>query len=168
MYKIDKIDLQIIDLLMEDGRMSCSEIARRIGSISERAVRYRINRMVEDHLVQITAITNPKAAGYAVIADVWLQVEADCIQEVAQKMSRFEQISYVAYAIGETDVSIQVIAHNNEEVYQFVTEVVGKTPGIIKTTTSIVPEVLKDVYHWRIPHIAVSSGDGKNDVKTSL
>ena len=154
MYKTDKIDLQIIDFLMVDGRMPCAEIARRIGGISERAVRYRINRMVEEKLIQITAITDPKCAGFSVVADVWLQVEADMIREVARKMAEYANISYVAYAIGETDVSIQVIAHNNEEVYEFVTEVVRKTPGVIKTTTSIVPEILKDVYQWRIPHVA--------------
>jgi hypothetical protein len=29
--------------------------------------------------------------------------------------------------------------------------VIGKIPGVRKTTTSIVPLVLKDVYQWRIP-----------------
>ena len=74
MYKTDKIDLQIIDFLMVDGRMPCAEIARRIVGVSERAVRYRINRMVEEKLIQITAITDPKCAGFSVVADVWLQV----------------------------------------------------------------------------------------------
>jgi DNA-binding Lrp family transcriptional regulator len=60
-------------------------------------------------------------------------------------------VSYVAYAIGETDVSVQLIARSNEEVYRFVTQVIGKTPGVRKTVTSIVPSVLKDVYQWSIP-----------------
>jgi len=29
--------------------------------------------------------------------------------------------------------------------------VVRKVPGVRKTTTSIVPLVLKDVYQWRVP-----------------
>jgi DNA-binding Lrp family transcriptional regulator len=44
MVKIDAIDKYISDLLIEDGRMTCSKIAKRIGGVSERAVRYRINR----------------------------------------------------------------------------------------------------------------------------
>jgi hypothetical protein len=32
-----------------------------------------------------------------------------------------------------------------------VTEVVRKVPGVRKTTTSIVPIILKDVYQWRVP-----------------
>ena len=32
MYEIDKIDYNIVSLLMEDGRMSASEVARRIAA----------------------------------------------------------------------------------------------------------------------------------------
>lgn len=151
MYEIDEMDLKIIQLLMEDGRMSASEIARRVGGISERAVRYRIERMVEAEVVQIGAVINPKALGYTVVADVWLEVESDSILEVAKKMSELELVSYVACAIGETDVSVQVLGRDTAEVYRYVTEVIGKAQGVRKTTTSIVPLVIKDVNQWRVP-----------------
>jgi Lrp/AsnC family transcriptional regulator for asnA, asnC and gidA len=151
MYKIDNIDLKIINLLMEDGRMHAAEVARQIGNISERAVRYRIDRMLQNEIFQITAVVNPRAVGMSVVADVWLECDADAIMEVARKMAGYENISYVACSIGETDVSIQVLARDTAEVYRFVTEVIGKVPGVRKTTTSIVPVVLKDVYQWRIP-----------------
>lgn len=156
MYEIDEIDLRIVNLLMEDGRMPASEIARVLGGISERVVRYRIERMVAENLVCISAIVNPKMFGYSIIADVWLEVEADSILEVARKVTEFECVSYVACAIGESDVSIQVFARDNVEVYRFVTEVIGKIPGVRKTTTSIVPIVLKDVYQWHVPASTVS------------
>jgi Lrp/AsnC family transcriptional regulator, regulator for asnA, asnC and gidA len=151
MYKIDKTDLQIINLLMDDGRVHAAEIARQIGNISERAVRYRIERMIENNVMRISAVVNPKAVGLSVIADVWLECDADSIVEVARRMAELENISYVACAIGETDVSVQIVAHDTAEAYRFVTEVIGKVPGVRKTTTSIVPLVLKDVYQWRIP-----------------
>jgi len=151
MSKIDKKDLEIVSLLMEDGRMPASEIAKRIGHVSERVVRYRIERLVQDGVISISAIPKPRKVGYAVIADVLIQVEPGLIIEVAEKFKGLECVSYVACAIGETDVSIQVVARDNAEVYRFVTEVIGKTPGVRKTTTSIVPLVLKDVYQWRIP-----------------
>jgi Lrp/AsnC family transcriptional regulator for asnA, asnC and gidA len=155
MYKIDNIDYKIINLLMEDGRIHAAEIARRIGNISERAVRYRIDRMIDNQIIQITAVVNPKAIGMGVVADVWLLCDSDSIQDVAHKMAEFENVSYVACSIGETDVSIQILARDTAEVYRFVTEVIGKVSGVRKTTTSIVPLVLKDVYQWRIPPNAV-------------
>jgi len=151
MYKIDNIDLEIVSLLMEDGRIHAAQIARHIGNISERAVRYRIDRMIENSVIRISAIVNPKGVGMNVVADVWLEVESDSILEVAKKAAEFENVSYVACSIGETDVSIQVQGRDTTEVYRFVTEVIGKIPGVRKTTTSIVPLVMKDVYQWRIP-----------------
>lgn len=161
MYKIDNIDLEIVNLLMEDGRMHAAEVARRIGNISERAVRYRIDRMLENNVVRISAIVNPKGVGMNVVADVWLEVESDSILEVAKKMADFENVSYVACSIGETDVSMQVQARDTAEVYRFITEVIGKVPGVRKTTTSIVPMVLKDVYQWRIPSSATDGFLGR-------
>lgn len=151
MYEFDKIDIKIVNVLFEDGRMPASEIARRIGDISERAVRYRINRMVEEQVIQISAVAKPQAFGLTTIADVWLEVESDKILTVAKKMVEFENVSYVACSIGQTDVSIQVVARDTSEIYHFVTEVVRKVPGVRRTTTYIVPIVLKDVYQWRVP-----------------
>ncbi len=157
MYKIDNLDVKIVDLLMEDGRMACSEIARRIGGVTERAIRYRLERLVENRIIAITAVVNPRSIGYLVVADVLLEVEADSIREVAEKMIEYENVSYVAYSIGETDVSVQVISRDPIEVYEFVTRVIGKTAGVRKTTTSIVPQVLKDIYQWRIPGDYINS-----------
>jgi Lrp/AsnC family transcriptional regulator for asnA, asnC and gidA len=157
MYEFDKIDVKIVNLLLDDGRMPASEITRRIGGISERAVRYRIDRMVKDGIVRISAVAKPQAFGLTTIADVWMEVESDKILEVAKKMTAFENVSYVACGIGASDVSIQIVAKDTAEIYQFVTEVVRKVPGVRKTTTSIVPLVLKDVYQWRIPESVVSN-----------
>jgi len=151
MYEIDKIDKKIINILMENGRMPASEIARRIGGVSERAIRYRIEHIVKNGYIQISAITNPKSLGYVVTADVFLEVESGEISNVANTVSEYECVSYVACSIGERDISIQVVGHDTDEVYQFVTNVIGKIPGVRKTTTSIVPLIIKDVYQWRIP-----------------
>jgi len=164
MYKTDETDLQIIELLMEDGRMPAAEIARRTGGTSGRAVRYRIERMVAEKVIQIRPVINPKVFGYTTVADIFLEVETDSIQEVARKATEFDCVSYVACSIGETDVSLQIYARDTTEVYRFVTEVIGKIPSVRKTTTSIVPLVLKDVYEWRLPAREAGPGSAKNKV----
>ncbi|MEN9561784.1 MAG: hypothetical protein RIR73_28 [Chloroflexota bacterium] len=151
MYEFDKTDIKIVNLLLEDGRMSASEMSRRMADISERAVRYRVDRMIEEGVIQISAVVNPEALGFNIKADVWLEVEADAVLEVAKKMASFENVTYVACGIGQNDISIQVVARDTSEIYYFVTEVVRKVPGVRKTTTSIVPIILKDVYQWRVP-----------------
>lgn len=154
MSENDQIDMQIVEFLMEDGRMAAAEIARRIGGgISERVVRYRIERLIQDKVIQIRPIVSPQAFGLTTRADVVLEVDADAIMDVAHKAMAYDCVSYVACSIGETDVSIQVVAKDTAEIYRFVTEVIGKMPGVRKTTTSIVPIVLKDVYQWRMPRV---------------
>lgn len=162
MYEFDRPDIKIVNLLLEDGRMSASEVSRRMGNISERAVRYRIDRMIDEGVIQISAVVSPEALGYNIKADVWLEVESDMILDVAKKMVAFENVTYVACGIGQNDISIQVVAKDTAEIYHFVTEVVRKVPGVRKTTTSIVPIILKDVYQWRVPErIAKQFSDGE-------
>lgn len=151
MYNFDKVDIKIVNLLLEDGRMPASEVARRLGDISERAVRYRIDRMVNEAVIRISAVAKPQAFGLTTIADVWMEVESDRILEVAKQMAEFDNVSYVACGIGQSDVSIQIVAKDTAEIYQFVTEVIRKIPGVRKTTSSIVPLIIKDVYQWRVP-----------------
>ncbi|NTU54860.1 MAG: Lrp/AsnC family transcriptional regulator [Anaerolineales bacterium] len=158
--------MKIVNILLEDGRMPASEIARRIGDISERAVRYRIDRMVDAGIIQISAVAKPQAFGLTTIADIWMEVESDRILEVAKKMAEFDNVSYVACGIGESDVSIQVVAKDTAEIYQFITDVVRKVPGVRKTTTSIVPLIIKDVYQWRVPERVVIEISAKEEASS--
>ncbi len=150
MYDFDRNDVQIVNMLLEDGRMPASEIARRVG-LSERIVRYRIDHMVENGVIQVSAVVNPEAFGLTVRADVWLEVDSDQIMAVARKLAKQDSVTYVACGIGENDISIQLVASDTQEIYHFVTEIVRKIPGVRRTTTSIVPLIIKDVYQWRVP-----------------
>jgi Lrp/AsnC family transcriptional regulator for asnA, asnC and gidA len=161
-HKIDRVDQAIVRLLSEDGRMSSAEIARRIGDVSERSVRYRIDRLIQEGLIQVSAFANPRALGFTVTADIFIEVEPGHVLDVAQTMVEFECVSYVGCSTGDRDISIQVYARDNEELYRFVTEVVGNVPWVRKTSTILLPLVLKDVYDWHIPDSACVNGkEGK-------
>jgi len=160
MGKIDHIDQKIIDLLVVEGDLSCAEIATRIGGISERSVRYRRDRLIQQGIIQIKAIVNPEALGYMVMADVLLTTQAGQDLPVANLLTTFDCIRYVACTIGDNDLRAQIVAHSNAELYNFVIEVLNKVPGVIRTTTVIVPLIFKDSFDWRVPagDIAAESG----------
>ena len=151
MYEFDKDDIRIVNILLGDGRMPASEIARHLGDLSERAIRYRIDKMLSEGVLQVSAIINPAAFGLTVKADVLIEVESDRILAVAKKLTEYENITYVACGIGENDISVQLVAKDTAEIYHFITDVIRKIAGVRKTTTSIVPIVLKDINQWRIP-----------------
>jgi Lrp/AsnC family transcriptional regulator, regulator for asnA, asnC and gidA len=153
--KIDSIDKQIVDLLTEDGRMSCADIARQIGNITERSVRYRLQRLLDEKVVAVSAVVDPRAVGFPVVADVFIEVEPGQIHDLAKKLADYDIVTYVACATGERDISIQVVARNNQELYTFVTEVLGRISGVRRTSTSLVPLIVKDDSRWRIPQSVV-------------
>ncbi len=54
--------------------MSSAKIARRIRHVTERTVRYRLERLIRTEVIRASAIVNPQAVGFPVIADVFIDV----------------------------------------------------------------------------------------------
>jgi Lrp/AsnC family transcriptional regulator, regulator for asnA, asnC and gidA len=157
-FSLDTIDRKIVSLLLEDGRISSAEITRRIGHVSERAVRYRIERLIRSGVIRISAIVNPQAVGFSIIGDVLVDVAPGRLQDVAAQLVEFDTVSYVAGSVGEGDLSLQVYARDTGELLRFVNEVIGKIPGVTRTKTYMVPWKLKDVYEWHVPVEAAEEG----------
>jgi Lrp/AsnC family transcriptional regulator, regulator for asnA, asnC and gidA len=157
-FTLDAIDHKIVSLLLEDGRISSAEITRRIGHVSERAVRYRIDRLLRSGVIRVSAIVNPQAVGFSIIGDVIVDVAPGRLQDVAAQLVEFDNISYVAGSVGDGDLSLQVYARDTEELLRFINEVIGKVPGVTRTKTVMVPWKLKDVYEWHVPVEAADEG----------
>ena len=164
MYKPDRIDWKIITLLNDDGRMSSAEIARRLGEVSARTITNRIDILTENGIIDIRAVVNPEKVGYGVMADVFLEVEPGRVREVAHKAAEFPQSSYVACATGESDVSISLRVRNIEELFDFVTEKLGKIPGVRRTQSYLLPLKIKDLDTWLPPHVC--DKEHSNDLET--
>ena len=127
-FSLDAIDRKIVSLLLEDGRTSSAEITRRIGHVSERAVRYRIERLIRTGVIRVSAIVMPQAVGFTVIGDVLIDVAPGKLQDVAAQLVEFPTVSYVAGSVGEGDLSVQVYARDTEELLRFVNEVDRQGP----------------------------------------
>ena len=155
MIKIDRIDKIISDLLIEDGRMSCSQIASRIQGISERAIRYRIDRLIKNGIISLRGNVNAGGLGLNVFADVFIEVEPPLVLQIAKQIASYETVSYVACSTGQTDISIQIFAQDNNELFSFVTDVIAKIPGVRKTHISFVPLIIKDDHLWPIPSYCI-------------
>jgi len=153
MDKLDRIDWEIIALLNEDGRMPSAEIARRLGNVSARTITNRIDALTRKGTINIRAIVNPEKFGYSVLADVFIEVEPGRVREVAERVAEFSQVSYVACATGDTDISISVRARSIEELFNFTTEKLGKIPGVRRTQSYLLPLKIKDLDTWLPPEV---------------
>jgi Lrp/AsnC family transcriptional regulator for asnA, asnC and gidA len=159
MYSPDRIDWEIIVLLNENGRLPSAEIARRLGEVSSRTVNNRIKVLSEQGIIDIRAVVNPKAVGYGVLADVYLEVEPGRVREVAELVAKFPQATYVACATGDSDVSLSLRVRTIEELFTFVDEKLGNIPGVRRTQSHVLPLKIKDLDTW-IPPNVLDDGDG--------
>lgn len=168
MYEPDRFDWKIIALLNEDGRMPSAEIARQLGNVSARTVTNRINALTEHGIINIRSVVNPQLVGYGVLADVFVEVEPGRVREVAQQAAEYPESSYVACATGESDVSISLRARSIEELFDFVTEKLGKIPGVRRTRTHLLPLKIKDMDTWLPPDVLEDHEvNEKDDLRSS-
>ena len=59
---LDQLDCQMIELLQKDGRISNTEIAKKIG-MSEATVRTRLNRLIQEEVYSNCGGEQPYKAG---------------------------------------------------------------------------------------------------------
>jgi Lrp/AsnC family transcriptional regulator for asnA, asnC and gidA len=108
-------------------------------------------KLIKENVIHINAIVMPQSLGFSVLGDVFIEVEPGKVFDISQKIAEYENVTYVGCSTGEIDISAQVVAHDNVELYNFVNQEISKIPGVRKVTASIIPVILKDVYYWHIP-----------------
>ena len=96
--KLDDADKAIVELLQTDGRLPYTRIAEVVG-LSEAATRQRVQRLVEDRVVQIVAVTDPLRLGFRRQAMIGVRTEGD-ITAVADTISDVPEIDYVVFTSG--------------------------------------------------------------------
>jgi Lrp/AsnC family transcriptional regulator for asnA, asnC and gidA len=158
MYEPDRIDWQIIKLLMRDGRLSNAEISRNLGDISARTVTNKIDQLIQQGIINIRGIVNPKNIGYEVLADVFIKVDPGALRPIANQLADYPQISYLALATGDTDIIISVRSRSIDELFDFVIEEIGKIPGVRHTKTYPLPLSIKDITTWFPPGVINQAG----------
>ena len=147
---VDDVDRAIITCLQQNSRTPSAEIARRVG-VAERTVRARIDRLVQDDVLRLVAIINPRAIGYNVTADVFLEVEMGRVQEVAEHVAAFPEVCYVGLTTGDRDISLQLFAPTVDALYDFVTQKLNPIPGVARARTFVIPRIVKTLSQWSLP-----------------
>jgi Lrp/AsnC family transcriptional regulator for asnA, asnC and gidA len=158
--KIDELDRAIVDQLMEDGRMSCSDIASSVGSVSDRTVCSRIERLTRSGVIAGFAVANAQSLGYGITADLSVEVEPGRRREVAARAAELQRVSYVATAAGDRDIAVQVFAVDVDDLEELFAEQLEALPGVRAIRTSLVTSIVKDIYHWRMPAKLPSQAEG--------
>lgn len=144
------VDVDIIRCLHRDARRSVAGIAGEL-DLPESTVRHRLNRLVEHGIVEFAALTNPLQLGYQIWAIVEVQAELRKIRSVAQRLATAPEVYFVGITTGGYDVLAAAVFRSNDELLDFITRRLSGIPGIVRTSTSSVLEVVKRTMTFPLP-----------------
>ncbi|MDD2431017.1 MAG: Lrp/AsnC family transcriptional regulator [Firmicutes bacterium] len=145
---MDELDRKIVAILQEDGRTPYTTIADSLG-VAEGTIRKRVARLMDDGILQIVGIVDPKMVAQSTIAIVGIQTEGEPVSNIVAKLSEIEEIRYIGVCAGTYDLIVEIVVGSNEELFDILTHKVRLIPGIKDSDTSLVMKVYKERYNWR-------------------
>ncbi len=143
----DEIDLEIINILNEDGRTPFAQIAKRLG-VSPGMIRMRYERMVREGVLQVVAVTNPMLMGFSTMAHIGVKVNVNRLQEIADQIASFEEVIYLVLVTGSFDLIVEVVCRDKNHLMDFLMEKLHAVEGVRDTETFIYLHIVKESYDW--------------------
>lgn len=140
---LDDLDRKIIALLGVDGRLSASEVAARVGGVSERTVRNRISALLQSRMITIGAIPDPTAMGREVQADVMIEVEPGSVESVALMLGEYDEVGYLAATTGRFNLSAAISVASQVELLDFCENIVGRLQGVRRVEPWVILRMYK-------------------------
>ncbi len=142
---LDDIDLKIIEALRKEGRAAFAQIAEQLG-VSPGMIRQRYNRLVDQGFLKVVAITNPLRMGYKTMAMIGIRAEGSKLLEVAEKISKLDEVIYMIVASGRFDIFAEVICRDHEDLLRFITEKLSTIDGVRESESFMHLKIIKEVY----------------------
>lgn len=150
MPRFDSVDREIISILQRDGRTPNAEIARQL-EISEGTVRRRIDGLIADGVIKVTAVTDPFKVGLNTVVLIHLNVDPKKLKTVSERLVEMPEARYVSISTGEHDIMIEALFPSNHELLTFIRDRLSLIPGVTDIETNIQLEILKRSYEWHMP-----------------
>lgn len=144
--QLDELSKLIIEQLQQDGRRSYAAIARAVG-LSEAATRQRVQKLIDEGVVQIVAITDPAAIGFHRMALLGIKVEGD-IRGVADKLAGVPEAEYVVVCAGQFDLLVELLCEDNDHLLHTIDESVRTIPGVRSAEVFVYLKIAKETYQW--------------------
>lgn len=142
---LDDINLQILDILQQDARVSNAEIARQVG-LTPSATLERIRKLETNGFINAyKAWLNPKAFGLDMIAFIFVKVDEPVGSwEAGEFLSEIPGVQEVHHVTGEDCYLLKVRAKDTEALGSLIKCEIGALPNITSTRTTIVLKTVKE------------------------
>lgn len=138
MHELDNIDLELLRLLQEDGRISNAELAQRVGLAPPTVLR-RV-KLLEEHgyIKGYATLVNPLKLGLTVTAFIFIETEAGCnLSETESFLVQLPGIQEIHHLIGEWCFLLKVRTANPQTLEQLVYQQLRHHPHVRRTHTTL-------------------------------
>ena len=125
---LDVIDKKLLRQLQKDGRTTYAEMGLMVG-LTAPAVRARIERMKDNGVLQIVAVTNPIALGFGETAIVGIRVDGDA-RLVADELAKLPNVMCCIMTVGGYDLMCEVVCVDREEFAMLLHERIRPIDGM--------------------------------------
>jgi len=156
---LDDTDLQILDALQENARISNAEIARRLGmapsAILERIRKLETRGVIRGYRAQI----DPLAVGRGLLAYVFVRVDERLGESLTGgRLAELPGVLEVHHIAGEDCYLAKVRAGDTASLGRLLRERLGSIPTVHSTRTTIVLETVKETARLPLPQVG---GEGE-------
>ncbi len=140
---IDDKDLIILGMLQENGRVSYSDMARKLG-ISEAAVYTRVQKLLKNgYIKRFQAVLNEEKLGHGLAAFVAVRAHPSKYDNLLKSLASLEEVQEVHDVTGDYYCLVKLRTRDRDTLAKLLDEI-GKLEGVVATETRIVLRTIKE------------------------
>ena len=143
---LDALDQKIIGLLIENARISYSDIGQKVG-ISRVAVKARIQRGI---IEEYTTIINPQKISGAMSCYFEIETLPETLGRVTELLEQNQVITQIYRVTGKNKLHVHAVASSNEELEHLISQVIDSLPGVVSCDCSMILSRIKDIKGLRL------------------
>lgn len=136
-WRLDQTDIQILDQLQRNARISNNELAKAVG-LSPSPCSRRVQELEASGVIEsFNALLNPRALNLKVNVFISVKMERQIDdKQFEETVVTFPEVMDCYYLSGSADYILRVILSDLEEYNVFLSEKLGKIPGVRNITSS--------------------------------
>ncbi|MHB1493005.1 MAG: Lrp/AsnC family transcriptional regulator [Thermoplasmataceae archaeon] len=147
---VDTLDIKIINLMMDNARISWKELGNELG-LSAPAAAERVHQLQKAGIIEsFTANVNAESMGLHVIAFIAVNIDLPHHRTgFLESIKILEEVQECHHIAGDEDYLLKIRCRDNKHLDYVVNDALKGIPGVIRTHTTIVLSTAKETI--RIP-----------------
>lgn len=147
---LDGLDREIVRLLIENARISYSDIGEEIG-ISRVAVKARIQALEQKGIIEgYTTIINPQKISGAVSCYFEIEAAPASLSRVTEILNAEDTVTQIYRVTGKDKLHVHAVAASAEEMETFLHTVIDTLPGVVSCSCNMILSRIKDIKGLRL------------------